>query len=79
VKFLRATKGVAKHVAPDAFVPGPVSMPLLTVNGFALALEPGFQMCCTACMAEEKSRSKDIILWIITVALIALAIFWYKR
>jgi len=30
-------------------------------------------------MAEEKSRSKDIILWIITVALIALAIFWYKR
>ena len=30
-------------------------------------------------MAEEKSSSKDIILWIITVALIALAIFWYKR
>jgi hypothetical protein len=31
-------------------------------------------------MAEEKSRrSKDIILWIITVALVALAIFWYKR
>jgi len=30
-------------------------------------------------MAEEKSRSKDIILWIITVALIALAIYWYKR
>jgi hypothetical protein len=30
-------------------------------------------------MAEEKSRSKDIILWIITVLLIALAIFWYKR
>jgi len=30
-------------------------------------------------MAEEKSRSKDIILWIITVVLIALAIFWYKR
>lgn len=31
------------------------------------------------CMAEEKSRSKDIILWIITVVLIALAIYWYKR
>jgi hypothetical protein len=30
-------------------------------------------------MAEEKSRSKDIILWVITVLLIALAIFWYKR
>jgi hypothetical protein len=30
-------------------------------------------------MAEEKSRSKDIILWIITVALVAVAIFWYKH
>jgi hypothetical protein len=30
-------------------------------------------------MAEEKNRSKDIILWIITVALVALAIFWYKK
>jgi hypothetical protein len=32
-------------------------------------------------MAEEKekSRSKDILLWVITVALIALAIYWYKR
>jgi hypothetical protein len=32
-------------------------------------------------MAEEKekSRSKDIILWVIAVALIALAIYWYKR
>jgi len=30
-------------------------------------------------MPEEKSRSKDIILWIITVVLIALAIYWYKR
>ena len=29
-------------------------------------------------MAEEKekNRAKDIILWIITVALVALAIFW---
>lgn len=30
-------------------------------------------------MPEEKSRSKDIILWIITVVLIALAIYWYKK
>jgi hypothetical protein len=32
-------------------------------------------------MAEEKqkNRSKDIILWIITVALVALAFFWYKK
>ena len=30
-------------------------------------------------MADEKNRSKDIILWIITVVLIALAIFWYKK
>lgn len=30
-------------------------------------------------MADEKNRSKDIVLWIITVALIGLAIFWYKR
>jgi hypothetical protein len=32
-------------------------------------------------MAEEKekTRAKDIILWIITVALVALAIFWYQK
>lgn len=32
-------------------------------------------------MAEqkEKNRTKDIILWIITVALVALAIFWYQK
>jgi hypothetical protein len=32
-------------------------------------------------MAEtkEKNRSKDIILWIITVILIAVAVFWYKK
>jgi hypothetical protein len=30
-------------------------------------------------MAEEKNRSKDIVLWIITVVLIGLAIFWYKK
>ena len=30
-------------------------------------------------MAEEKNRSKDIMLWIITVVLVAIAFFWYKR
>jgi hypothetical protein len=30
-------------------------------------------------MATEKNPKKDIMLWIITVVLIALAIFWYKR
>jgi len=32
-------------------------------------------------MAEtkEKNRSKDIVLWIITVILVAVAIFWYKK
>jgi len=30
-------------------------------------------------MAEEKNRNKDIVLWIITVALTALAIFWYLK
>ncbi len=30
-------------------------------------------------MADEKSGSKNIILWIITVALVGLAIFIYKR
>jgi len=30
-------------------------------------------------MAEEKSRSKNIVLWIITVVLVALAVFLYKR
>jgi hypothetical protein len=30
-------------------------------------------------MAEEKNKSKDIVLWIITVVLIAVAIFWYKK
>ena len=32
-------------------------------------------------MAEEKenNRAKDIVLWIITVALVALAIFWYQK
>lgn len=30
-------------------------------------------------MAEEKNKSKDIVLWIITVILIAVAIFWYHK
>jgi hypothetical protein len=32
-------------------------------------------------MAEtkEKNRAKDIILWIITALLVALAIFWYQK
>jgi len=30
-------------------------------------------------MADEKSSSKNTILWIITVVLVALAIFLYKR
>lgn len=44
-------------------------------------LEPRFHVCCTAPMAEEKekNRAKDIVLWIITVALVALAIFWYQK
>jgi len=36
-------------------------------------------LCCTFVMAEEKSGSKNLILWIITVVLVALAIFLYKR
>jgi len=30
-------------------------------------------------MADEKKTGKDIILWIITVALVALAIYLYKK
>jgi hypothetical protein len=30
-------------------------------------------------MADEKKGTKNVILWIITVALVALAIFLYKR
>ncbi len=32
-------------------------------------------------MADEKEKkgSKDVILWVITIALIALAVFLYKR
>lgn len=31
-------------------------------------------------MAEqEKNRTKDIVLWIITVILVAVAIYWYKK
>jgi hypothetical protein len=28
---------------------------------------------------EEKKGSKNVVLWIITVALVALAIFWYMK
>jgi len=42
-------------------------------------LEPNSKVCCTSCMADEKKGTKDVILWIITVALVALAIFLYKR
>jgi hypothetical protein len=30
-------------------------------------------------MATEKNPQKDMLLWIITVVLVALAIYWYKR
>ena len=30
-------------------------------------------------MAEEKNKSKDVVLWIITVLLIGLAIYWYYK
>lgn len=30
-------------------------------------------------MADEKKTAKDVILWVITVALVALAIFLYKK
>jgi len=32
-------------------------------------------------MAEEKekNRAKDIVLWIITVLLVALSIYWYQK
>jgi hypothetical protein len=46
---------------------------------FNAGLEPRFQVCCTSTMAEEKNRSKDIVLWIITVLLVAVAIYWYQK
>jgi hypothetical protein len=30
-------------------------------------------------MAEEKNRTKDIVLWIITAVLVAIAIYWYRK
>ncbi len=30
-------------------------------------------------MAEEKNRTKDIVLWIITALLVAIAIYWYRK
>lgn len=61
--------------------------PLLNAEGHSsfeeikTTLEPYFHVCCTALMAEpkEKNLAKDIILWIITVLLVALAIFWYQK
>lgn len=40
-----------------------------------------FRYAVLLTMADEKEKkgSKDIILWIITVALVALAIFLYKK
>jgi hypothetical protein len=46
---------------------------------FNAALALRFQLWCTLRMAEEKNRNKDIVLWIVTVALVALAIFWYMK
>jgi hypothetical protein len=37
------------------------------------------RLCCTLNMADENKSNKNIILWIITVVLIALAVFLYKR
>lgn len=44
-------------------------------------LNHGAPYAVLPCMAEpkEKNRSKDIVLWIITVVLIAVAIYWYKK
>jgi hypothetical protein len=28
---------------------------------------------------KEKNRAKDIVLWIITVILVAVSIYWYQR
>lgn len=28
---------------------------------------------------KEKNTTKDVVLWIITVILVAVAIFWYKK
>jgi len=30
-------------------------------------------------MAEEKKGSKDIVLWIITVLLVGVSIYWYMK
>jgi len=30
-------------------------------------------------MAEEKNKNKDVVLWLITVVLTAVAIFWYFK
>lgn len=30
-------------------------------------------------MADQKNPKKDILLWIITIVLVGIAIFWYKK
>ncbi len=51
------------------------------VEEIRTTLDAQFHVCCTAFMAEpkEKNRAKDIVLWVITVALIVLAYFWYQK
>src|SRR5579863_3060239 len=53
----------------------------LFIGEIRTTLEPWFHVCCTSFMAEpkEKNRAKDIVLWIITIFLVALAIFWYQK
>ena len=40
-----------------------------------------FSVMLVSLMAEpkEKNRAKDIVLWVVTVLLVALAIFWYQK
>jgi hypothetical protein len=46
---------------------------------FDAALDLEYQVWCTLRMAAEKNRNKDVILWIVTVLLVGLAIFWYMK
>ena len=82
--------GVDSQGAQNAGALGPCATAMMSGSGtpllercneFKARLEDRFQVCCTALMAEskEKNRAKDIILWIITVALVALSIYWYQK